>query len=65
MADAMYKYTFESINKCKDFVKFLQKRQQIEIEYSKALGNFCIKYLYKMFSYMVNSFNHYVWINVI
>jgi len=46
MADAMYKYTLESINKCKEFVKFLQKRQQIEIEYSKALGNFSNKYFY-------------------
>jgi len=41
----MYDYILESINKCKDFVKFLQKRQQIEIEYSKALGNFNIQYL--------------------
>jgi len=38
MVELMYKYALESINKCKDFVKYLQKRQQIEIEYSKALG---------------------------
>ncbi|OUM61750.1 hypothetical protein PIROE2DRAFT_12153, partial [Piromyces sp. E2] len=41
MTEVMYDYTLESINKCKDFVKFLQKRQQIEIEYSKALVRLC------------------------
>ncbi|KAG4089366.1 hypothetical protein H8356DRAFT_1719349 [Neocallimastix lanati (nom. inval.)] len=44
MTELMYDYILESINKCKDFVKFLQKRQQIEIEYSKALVRLCQSY---------------------